>query len=104
MICLQQPGGPVLLRRIFRLFMPEEERIPGAIGRASGWEAWPVRLRAGPPVESSRTPLGAVAIARHQVKERAAALVIGGDRVPIVAPVHEVKEIFVGPLQGTRRT
>ncbi len=46
----------------------------------------------------------AVAIARHQIKECATILVIGENRFPIVAPVHQVKAGFLGPLQRTRHT
>jgi hypothetical protein len=40
----------------------------------------------------------AVAIALHQVEECATILLVREDRFPIVAPVHQMKASFLGPL------
>jgi hypothetical protein len=44
----------------------------------------------------------AVAVARHQLNVCSTILVIGEDRLAIVATVHEVKASFFRPLQVTR--
>jgi hypothetical protein len=82
---------------MFPLFPPDKGRILEAFGRASSWEAWPEGLHAGLRVQSSRTPLGAVAIARRQVKECATIRVIGESRFPIVGPVHPAEGSFRRP-------
>jgi hypothetical protein len=45
-----------------------------------------------------------VAVARHEVKERATILVFGEYRFRIVAPVHQVKASVLRPLQIPART